>query len=1504
VSRLAPASRSSHGRRIVSASAASRRRRRGAVALVAGLAVAAAILLPGRGASSRAAVPAAPGEVVPQTDDAVPAPNVTMIGSSPQEAPNETWGVGQGNGSAVFHSTLVRYTKESGWTLGPEFQDATGSPLAAFHLASAGGGAPSPLAGRITATGSGVLAGEEPPVEGAKDPRQVILVRDPGGAFREAPALPASGEAALKSGETLFATGRAPLLAALDESPGRAGALIAPVTESGAESAVLHWDGTAWTREPIELPAATSSDFRVLAIGAASRSNAWLLGQLSSGGPYPPAAVALFHRKLVAGAGAVWVPVGGDGEAHPLLANGATFTVAHTGEPPAVRAQLLTVTDAGVWVDGERSDTHASTTMFFKPEGEGGGVAATWCAASCDHELPVALPNGSSRSFAWASPGAPFGERVITGLPEGATLRLEGTTFVRVLGLGGSPDASPGEAYGAAFSNASEGWLGQQQLPVHLTVEPVASRLTTWPVSFRHALLAVAPQPGVPVGAISSQAIAVGDQGEVARYIPGDGWTPESLLSAGGRRETPRLRAVAWPTPMRAYAVGDSGTGPQMWLWRGETGLWEPDPAIPYNFRGNLMGIAFDPNNPARGYAVGESGVLLSYGKSWTQERELPAEVAGATFTSIAFAGSEAIVAYRKLLDRSRVSSYAGGILVNEGSGWHVDQAAAGVIGSEVPSVVAGLPDGGAAFATESLTTGEGARIFERQAAGASWQAAPTPFPGGASPGSLTLFREGGAVRAVAAGTAPAGFDVENVPPSPPGFPPPLIAPYGVGSNVKSGVLRQTSTGWSDEEHELNNATEPPGGYSRYDTVYQPDPVAAVLVGPTGAQGWAVGGFVDSVNSGGVLDTADIERYPADGAVPTGVGSAPIALDPGRATFAIGGGAQCAAPCAQRAEARIGPDVWLQSALTRASQIGVRAFIYTGPRVTRGETLGPPTLALPYTDELERYAALLRQAPPTLPTFAAATPTDLDGLQAEGAAFHGIFGALPQDPFGGSSGIEAVSAAGDCGDARGCQAAYYSFNSIGQSPTETVRVIVLDDTGDVGSAQLAWLEAELRSAKAAHTPALAIGNADLNSQSAAGDGAAAAVARALVNPAASASAYFFDAPEHNVTEKLPGSSIPAFGSGTLGYVNFLPEQSGAFTGASGFLLGEVEFAQYNASTNVAPVTASLIPNIGELALEAKSGTLLKRSQAALFAGLARRPRAGNVSGPGEVKPETDPYIPIPAECVGTACANGLFPRYKFTSSRPDLGNFVKQNLALEPGAVLLDANGEPIPDEESGLFCAYNAGTTIVTISAGGLSASLPVTIQAGSVRRPCGTQPLKELPASASGGAAVPPSPAPSPAPAGTAPSSAPPPLVPVPPSPGLPAAHVPAPPAPTPFLLVASPATALLAVVPPPLPTPARPTPPSGTSAVTSPVEAPEKEEKEEEATESVGNNAAVYRPAEHEAPPLYLLSILVLAAFAGATVRRRPRHGRRDVRVAPATVNAARWQRRASRDDGRSH
>jgi hypothetical protein len=1509
-----------------------RRARRRALALAAlPLGALALAGLPGgsAGPGTSAAAPAVE-EPTPQTDASVPARRVTLIGASPQEAPGETWGIGESNvGSGTSTWVLVRYAKEVGWTLGPALLDSSGQPLAGFRpdQPRVGGlSETSPLAGQLTERGDGVLVGTAPTEEGGL--QQVVLVRNPGAGFQEtAPVPPAplppakavEGEL-LKPGETLFGATRAPLIAPLEEAEGKAGALVVPVDEQGsgvAEDGVLHWDGSHWTRETIAIPAASAGDFRVLAIGASSPYDAWLLAQLSpSAKGYPAGAVALFRRQAPAKAGELpsWKPVapkvGGEpGEPLTVAGSTSTFTVAGIGEPPTAQNQILTVTSEGVWIDGLRSDVSASTTMYFKPKGTAaaGSVVASWCgiptaALGCTHTLPEPLPSGPSRSIAWADPSTPegLGQRVIAGLPDGVSLRLDGTDFTRVLALGGSKaPADVGGTFGAAFSEPREGWLGNAQLPVHLTLDPAPDRLAPYPVPFRHALIAIAPQPGVPVGALSSEAIAVGDQGQVARYAPGKGWLPESLLSSGVQRATPRLRAVAWPKPDRIYAVGDRG---QMWLWRGETGLWEPDPATPLNFRDNLLGIAFDPNNPARGYAVGQEGTLLRYGKSWIRE-PLPANLAGAAFTSIAFAGSEAIVAYHILPDPS-TNHYIGGLLVNSGSGWHIDEGAAAAMGQNVPWAVAGLPDGGAAFTVgESNGSGQGGLVFERLLAAAPWQATPTPLPGGPEPGSLSLFREGGALRAVASGSVPNTYELEALTPPPPGFPPNLIPPYPLSAGYGAGhVLRQTPGGWSDEEHELNNVQEPPGNYQFYDLVHQADPVSAVLVNPAGTEGWAVGGFVDAADPSGALDTADVDRYPADGAAPPGVASAPIAAkSSGSAVFAIGGGAQCAAPCADLEKAGVGPDVWLHSALERASQIaGVRAFLYTGPHVTTGATAGPATVAIPYAREEQSYASLLAPALSYLPVFAAASPTDLEGSSGEGA-FQQAFSAFPRE--------------------RACPggAACYAFDSTGASGGK-VRVIVLDDSTDVGEKQREWLESELASAAALPEPkpAIVVGNADLNAQIAAGDGSAAAVVSALVN--GGASAYFYDSPEQNIGLPLSfgGKSIPSFGSGTLGYVNFSAENRGDFLGQSGFLLAEVNVAERDPNTNVAPVEASLVPNIGELALEGKDGTLLRRSQSALFEALARRPRAGNRSQNQAVTPDTDPYIPIPSNCVGADCTEQIQPNYVFSSSRPDLGGFVKPNLASpDRHAVLLDSHGEPLREpinpatgkEEatSGLFCAYNAGTTIVTITAGGLSASLPVTIRAGSVRRPCGTQPLKELPPRKQTAALAPPPP-PGPAPA-TSPSGTPPatsvlPLAPPPPPVPLPPARVPHP-APAPFLAATPLLFAPAAFVPPPPPPAGRPAPPSGTSQVsatssvfqTEPVA--EEEKEEEEAIESVSNSAAAYNPAEHEPLSEYVVGVVILAALAGASIRRRPRRGRRELQVAPATANAMRTQRRLARE-----
>ncbi len=74
------------------------------------------------------------GEPTPQTDASVPAFKVTMIGASPLEAPDETWGIGEANDqNGVASWVMVRYAEGSGWSLGPGLLDTAGQPLIGFR---------------------------------------------------------------------------------------------------------------------------------------------------------------------------------------------------------------------------------------------------------------------------------------------------------------------------------------------------------------------------------------------------------------------------------------------------------------------------------------------------------------------------------------------------------------------------------------------------------------------------------------------------------------------------------------------------------------------------------------------------------------------------------------------------------------------------------------------------------------------------------------------------------------------------------------------------------------------------------------------------------------------------------------------------------------------------------------------------------------------------------------------------------------------------------------------------------------------------------------------------------------------------------------------------------------------------------------------------------------------------------------------------------------------------
>ncbi len=1519
------------------------------------------VLLLGSGHTPRATAEAGGQEPLPYTDVAVPAEDVVMLGATPEEpgAPSgTTWGLGELKEGTEVVPKLVRYTppsqsEEGGWKPGPELPKGFQPDNPNNHKAS-------PLEGQMTPQGYGVIAGK---LANGQEAEEVLLTRRPGGGFEPTTSVPAEGkvkageEPLLKEGQTLFGAGRAPMIAPLAEVDGTAGALLAPVyAGEGVDEAVLHWDGHSWTREPIQIPAASAKEFKVLALVASGPEHAWLLARLSSA--YGSGAVALF-RRVEEGGHWSWQPVEvevGPGQVKLPLSVPVSGGAPASGEPfgifgaessnITVESQLLTVTEDGVWVDGVRTDEERQrpyTTMYVRLEGEKGVIEHSWCKAApetpaCQETLPQEPPLQYGRSIAWPSSSAPYGERVIAGLSEGVTLRLRGGSFVPVLSIGGGETAEdvPGQLYGAAFSSSSEGWLGYA-VPVHLTTSPEPDRLGYWPVATRHALLAIAPQPGAPVAALTSEALAVGESGGVARYKPGEGWLPETLFGPGERVEQPNLRAVAWPTANRAYAVGEAG---EMWRWRGETGLWERDPATPINFRDNLYGIAFDPANPARGYAVGtkavgRGGVLLRYGKTWSEEATLPAEVQNAQFTGIAFAGSEALVAYSAPRPEG---GFEGGLLVNDGGGWSVDQEERAVTGSGRVQAVAGLPDGGAA-----VLAGEGSvRLYERESAGAPWHEAAAPLPSGLA-GSLALYRQSGALRAlVSAGGAAGVTQAIRFEPSP-GQPPYEQHTANVTAGPKEGaLLRQTASGWSDERHSVNPVKQGKL-YDEYDEPYHPDPVVATLASPTGSstgpEAWVVGGISSELEN---EQTADVARYPAEGQTPPNEGVSQVPVQPeeaglgvsgGVTTLAFGGGASCEAPCQDRVETGVGPDVWLAQAASLARGARASAFFYTGPMVDYSQYNGQHAPRPPFTEEYGRYAGLLAGGLPW-PAYSVSSKGELEGEAALVPAFEGLAAPLGSSPASGwtsaGSGLAPTER-----ETCGCAGDYYAVQN------GHVEVIVLDDAanGHVEEAQRVWLEQQLQQAGVEQKPAIVVGEADLSQQLLPGKHEAAAeeLFAALVghdpdgqDPGGyAASAYFYDAPENNVVKTISfaGASLPTFGSGTLGYERVANENTSEFHGAKGILLGEVLWGKSSASERAvdrAPVAARLIPLIGELAMEPEQGTLLRRSEVSLFSGLARRPRAGCRGQSNAIQCEESQYVRIPSICVGTGCAEAILPEYEFRSSRPDVGAFVKLNTAADSvqrasgsssllNAVLMNAKGEPIQDGRevggeqagatSGLFCAYNKGLTNVTISAGGLSYTLPVQVQAGSVREPCGTVPLRER-ASAKTSAAAPAPPPPAaaqPAPVSSSPTAAPPPVPPPPFVPAAPAARAPAVPNP-PFLPLVAPVAPALAFVPPPVPTPARPTPPTGTSPVTSPVEVAEHEDEEEEATESVSNQALAYHPVEHEPSPVYILGVVLLAAFAGASLRGRPRRGRSEVRVAPATLTTQRALRSMSSDGRR--
>ena len=222
-----------------------------------------------------------------------------------------------------------------------------------------------------------------------------------------------------------------------------------------------------------------------------------------------------------------------------------------------------------------------------------------------------------------------------------------------------------------------------------------------------------------------------------------------------------------------------------------------------------------------------------------------------------------------------------------------------------------------------------------------------------------------------------------------------------------------------------------------------------------------------------------------------------------------------------------------------------------------------------------------------------------------------------------------------------------------------MRVIVIDNSrGSLAASdpyqnpaepQAPWLERMLADARARGIPAIVVGSRELNPNlPPALNVASDASEEAQIMVQGGASAYLYERPEESRTSQIPSGgsvTIPEFGTGALGYRSaisdsFTPGQPDALFGTTGYLLVSVERRPRNPATNVAPVSARLIPLVqkpvaGPGRWDASAAQRARRCSQ----GLGRRPIAGDRWGPISASsgnpnpPGADPYSRIPAGAV-------------------------------------------------------------------------------------------------------------------------------------------------------------------------------------------------------------------------------------------------------------------------------
>jgi hypothetical protein len=1113
---------------------------------------------------------------------------------------------------------------------------------------------------------------------------------------------------------------------------------------------------------------------------------------------------------------------------------GALASASNRVEPQVLKTEPES---SAVWIEAHVNlNKGRGGQVVARYDGKTGEITDSWCTLQVVNSCEEPLGSAAVPDAFFQTEGGPIAVAVpLNGEAIDVYARGRWTSVL-----------APGHSHlgGDAFSGPAAGWLGGHTALGQLTAEGGSSLLTPWPLPDRSPLTSIALAPGSQATVGESGALAVGLDGAALRYESSTGW---QVVPLPPRAHHLALSSVAFAAPSSAFAVGQFGL---ILHWDGTS--WSEDPQSISLTQSQLSAVAFASNG--EGWAVGARGTILHYnGQQWNVEAP-PSADSGENISSVAVAGSEAF-------------AVAGGNLIRRPSGGTWEEVGETLLPSDPKlkphrlTLVAGLPDGGVIVAGRST-------VLVREAAGQSFEYAEQPLSGVAV--ALAPFRDaGGRLRAYISVAPPVNAQTDEVGGIPPG---------------DGELLRETESGWQDLSR-----SQYAGGAIAGDGAIKSDPVLAVATDPAGEHAWVGGGYDGTEDAAGqgtteVLSarpagwrTASIWRYDTAGNAqpPVRTSAAPSpSAKPGVVSFAFFTSPMCKVQCSAVPDAQ--PQVNLNAAVkqiaTAAAQPGGPAFAMLG-----GNAAGPMEQAMG-AEPAADFARLPELLAPLggLPTFAALGHFD----QLNETPWAEAFAEAPE-PFGSGAaadGIAPVSSGSPTpnGDVH----RYYAFDA--NQNGATLRVIALDDTeGGLESAatqgQHHWLEEQLAQAQGQGLAVMVIAATPLQDLKE-GESLAAQLASAGVLAVFTTNDRRLD--ERRLIPENPAPEAPQ-----------IPEYEGASLGYQKPQNNGVKWYLVSVNAQAREVHVAAIPVIASLTLKPVDGLNVARSLTLQFEAIGRRPpgtlatiagRSEEPSEPGEPFPGYDNYVEIPApNCGARPCVQ---PSYTFASSEPTIGDFVEPS---GPGSPLpkLNSSGHPIHSSTSSLFCAYNAGTTTVSITAGLLSYSLPVTVQPGGFGSPCGTvyrpgvgEVIRVHTARTQNGlgaAATPPPPA-SPL-TGSFPAALtaipplPAPSAPAPPTPPAPANTAPAPvepPPPVPLESVTAPPAILPTATPP-----VEPIPPGASGYAQSPSAAERKEKARKQASQS----AFSIRPAGNGPEWFYLavaLTALLSMGLGARGLRAMPR------------------------------